>query len=177
MKYVALLRGVNVGGNNKIDMKTLKCAVEEAGMTLVSTYINSGNIIFEEIRYSKEQVTIVLEQLISKKFGLDIHVLVYSSDEFQQITQAIPKNWLNDTQMKSDVWFLWQDVDSEDVVTKLTIKPDIDCVHYVPGAILWSVDKKQITKSGMSKISRTTLYRRITIRNVNTVRKIWSLLQ
>ncbi|WP_239457215.1 hypothetical protein [Planococcus versutus] len=44
-------------------------------------------------------------------------------------------------------------------------------------AILWSVDKKQITKSGMSKISRTTLYRRITIRNVNTVRKVWSLLQ
>ena len=47
MKYVALLRGINVGGNNKVSMTELKTCLEEAGFENVSTYINSGNVLFE----------------------------------------------------------------------------------------------------------------------------------
>ncbi len=176
MKYVGLLRGINVGGTNKIDMKTLKHAVEEKGMTEVSTYINSGNILFADDRYTKAHITHLLEQLIFDQFALQIHVLIYSADEFQQITEAIPAQWSNDAQMKSDVLFLWQDVDTQEVLKKLTITPEIDHVLYVPGAVLWSVDKDQVNKSGLAKIVGTKLYRRMTVRNVNTVRKIWSLL-
>ncbi|EGA90586.1 hypothetical protein GPDM_04474 [Planococcus donghaensis MPA1U2] len=176
MKYVALLRGINVGGKNKVEMKKLKQVFEEADMTKVTTYINSGNVVFTSTIHSKETVAKILGKAILSHFDLQIHVLIYSSAEFLEIAQSVPKNWSNDQHMKSDVLFLWQDVDDESVVNQLTIKPDIDRVKYVPGAILWSVDKDLVTKSGLSKIVGTALYRRITVRNVNTVRKLAALL-
>lgn len=177
MMYVALLRGINVGGKNKVDMKKLKLAFEDAGMSSVVTYINSGNIVFADHIHLKEQLAPMLEKAIYRHFGLQINVLIYSVGEFQEITEAIPKNWSNDSQMKSDVLFLWQDVDGESVLDGLPTKPEIDSVSYVPGAILWSVDRDQAAKSGMVKIVGSSLYRRVTIRNVNTVRKIAELLQ
>ncbi|WP_394120212.1 DUF1697 domain-containing protein [Planococcus donghaensis] len=177
MKYVALLRGINVGGKNKVDMKKLKLAFEEAGMSSVTTYINSGNIIFADESNRKEQLAPVLERAIDSRFNLKINVLVYDEGEFQKIAEAIPENWSNDQQMKSDVLFLWQDVDEETVLDGLAIKPDIDQVIYVPGAILWAVSRDVVTKSGMVKIVESAFYQRVTIRNVNTVRKIQGLLQ
>lgn len=176
MIYAALLRGINVGGNNKINMKELKEAFEQAGMSSVKTYINSGNIVFKDARI-KEQVTLVLEAAIFERFGLRIKVLVYSFDEFSRIAQAVPAEWANDERLKSDVLFLWQQADDEGVLEQLPLKPDIDRVQYVPGAILWSVDRVQVTKSGMAKIVGTKLYKLVTVRNVNTVRKIYILMK
>lgn len=177
MMYVALLRGINVGGKNKVDMKELKQAFESVGMTSVVTYINSGNIVFADDTHTKEQLTPILEQAIYSQFELQVKVLIYNSEEFQKINAAIPKNWSNDLQMKSDVLFLWQDVDEATVLEGLAIKPEIDRVHYVPGAVLWSVDKEHVTRSGIMKIAGSALYQRVTVRNVNTVRKIVALLQ
>ncbi|MBT2569613.1 DUF1697 domain-containing protein [Planococcus sp. ISL-110] len=177
MMYVALLHGINVGDNNKVDMKKLKQAFEEAGMSSVVTYINSGNIFFADDVHPKEQLAPILEKAIHSQFGQQINVLIYSSEEVREITEAIPENWSNDSQMKSGVLFLWQDVDGEDVLDGLVTKPGIDRVSYVPGAILWSVDREQVTKSGTVKIIGSALYRRVTVRNVNTVRKIAALLQ
>ena len=56
MIYIALLRGINVGGNNKIDMKLLKLTFERVGMKSVKTYINSGNIIFINDGLSKTEI-------------------------------------------------------------------------------------------------------------------------
>lgn len=177
MKYVALLRGINVGGKNKVDMKELKQVFEKAGMTLVVTYINSGNLVFADDSHPKEQLAQILERAIYSHFELQINVLIYSSEEFQRIAEAIPDTWSNDAQMKSDVLFLWEDVDEAAVMERLVIKPDIDRVSYVPGAILWSVDKEHVTRSGMMKVAGSALYQRVTVRNVNTVRKIAALLQ
>ncbi len=58
MVYVALLRGINVGGKNKVDMKMLKQTFENAGMTDVVTYINTGNIIFSHHNLSKEELPV-----------------------------------------------------------------------------------------------------------------------
>ncbi|RNF38962.1 DUF1697 domain-containing protein [Planococcus salinus] len=177
MIYVALLRGINVGGKNKVDMKLLKQAFERAGMNSVKTYINSGNILFSDDHHSRDDLPTLLEEVIFDCFGLRIKVLVYSKDEFHQIVQAVPSHWTNDRQMKSDVLFLWEEVDEESVLDQLVIKPAIDQTYYVPGAILWSVDKELVTKSGMSKIVGSGLYQHVTVRNVNTVRKIAGLME
>ncbi|WP_033542250.1 DUF1697 domain-containing protein [Planococcus sp. CAU13] len=176
MIHVALLRGINVGGNNKIDMKELKAVFEEAGMSSVKTYINSGNIVFDSTA-SAEELPVILEAAILAHFGLPIKVLVYSFDDFKRIIGDIPGSWTNDTNMKSDVWFLWPEADSESVLEQLVIKPEIDRVLYVPGAILWSVDKEHVTRSGMQKVIGTKLYKLVTIRNVNTVRKLLGLME
>jgi len=177
MIYVALLRGINVGGNNKIDMKQLKKSFEQAGMNNVVTYINSGNIIFTHDSRSKANIADILETAILENFGLQIKVLVLDYDDMKRIMASLPESWTNDDQMKSDVLFLWEDIDHESVLDKLVMKPDIDSVIYVPGAILWSVSRENVTKSGMSKIIGSEIYRKTTVRNVNTTRKIYELMQ
>ncbi|MEQ2529272.1 DUF1697 domain-containing protein [Bacillaceae bacterium CLA-AA-H227] len=176
MVYIALLRGINVGGKNKIDMKLLKQTFEQVGMQDVVTYINTGNIIFSSNDLSKNELSRILEEAIHKDFDLDIKVVVRSFDDIKRIISAIPDTWKNDNEMKSDVMLLWDEIDEESVLEKLTIKENIDTVKYVPGAILWSVDKRNLTKSGMSKLIGTKIYKQVTVRNVNTTRKIYELM-
>ncbi|RHW32138.1 DUF1697 domain-containing protein [Neobacillus notoginsengisoli] len=177
MVFIALLRGINVGGKNKIDMKQLKQTFEQAGANDVVTYINTGNIIFSHNSLAKNELSRILEEAIHADFGLRIKVLIRSIDDLRGIVNAIPDTWKNDKDMKSDVLFLWDEIDNESVLERLVIKPTIDQVRYVPGAILWSIDKKNATKSGMSKIIGSTIYKQVTVRNVNTTRKIYELMQ
>ncbi|HAM81842.1 DUF1697 domain-containing protein [Ornithinibacillus bavariensis] len=177
MIYVALLRGINVGGKNKIDMKLLKKTFERVGMNDVVTYINTGNIIFSNKDVSKIELSHILEEAISNDFGLQIKVLVRSIDDVSGVINAIPNTWRNDKEMSCDVIFLWDEIDDESVLENLVIKPNIDTVKYVPTAIIWSVEKKNITKSGKSKLIGTKVYKQATVRNVNTTRKIYELMQ
>lgn len=72
--YIALLRGVNVGGKNPVPMAQLKTALEERGFSHVSTYINSGNIFFASPRQDVIQLQNCCRQVILDRFGLDIAV-------------------------------------------------------------------------------------------------------
>lgn len=172
MKYVALLRGINVGGNNKVDMKQLKAALEANGFNDVSTYINSGNIFFTDPAQPIPALTRKFEQVIKATFGLDIKALILNEPMVGAIVRAIPKNWTNDTTTRTDVMFLWEEANNKNVLEQLTIKPDIDRVMYVPGAIIWSIDRPLVTRSGMLKMINTDLYKHMTIRNSNTARKL-----
>lgn len=171
MKYVALLRGINVGGNNKVDMKQLMTAMSKAGFEEVSTYINSGNIFFSA-NDPKSILSNRLEQLIKNEFGLNIKVLLRNKDNIDELTGSIPPKWANGSEMKCDVMFLWDSYNDKSVLEQITIKPEIDEVIYVHGALIWKVDRDNVTKSGMMRIVGTELYRNMTIRNCNTVRKI-----
>lgn len=177
MIYVALLRGINVGGKNKIDMKNLKKTFETVGMESVITYINSGNVVFKDSKHNKEDIISILEKAIYEDFSLNIKVLIRSINDLTLVIDNLPDYWENDKEMKSDVLFLWEEVDNELVLNEIVINPKIDSVMYVPGAILWSVDKCNVTKSGMIKLASMNLYKKITIRNVNTTRKIFSIMQ
>ncbi|CAM4451120.1 uncharacterized protein (DUF1697 family) [Paenibacillus endophyticus] len=177
MVYVALLRGINVGGNNKIDMKLLKGTFEEVGLQKVVTYINTGNIIFTDNTRTAEQLSALLEEAILRDFSLSIKVMIRSLEDIKTIMDALPIEWANNPSMKSDVLYLWDDVNEESVLEKLIIKPEVDRVIYVNGAILWSYDRENAGKSGMNKIIGTKLYQRVTVRNVNTARKIHELMK
>lgn len=180
MIYVALLRGINVGGNNKINMKQLKETFEQAGLLDVVTYINSGNIIFADHQdrvNANAELAQILEQAIAVDFGLQIKVMVRNLDEVRTVVQALPEEWTNDAMAKSDVMFLWDEVNDVSVLDKLPIKPEIGTLLYVPGAILYSVSKELVTKSGMSKLIGSKVYKYMTVRNVNTTRQIYKLMQ
>jgi uncharacterized protein (DUF1697 family) len=177
MIYVALLRGINVGGNNKIDMKSLKESFVKLDLQSVVTYINSGNVVFAEAKRSPQELEGIIRQAILEDFALDIPVLIHSLEDFERFMQVLPEHWKNDQEMKCDVLFLWKEIDKPETLKGLTIKPDIDHVLYVPGVILWSVDRKQVTRSGLMKIVGTDLYQKMTVRNVNTARKLFALMQ
>lgn len=100
MRYVALLRGVNVGGANKVSMAELKNIFEAAGMASVRTYINSGNIIFFTEMKDRIAVVDLLEEVLKGQTGLGIDVQLRDSDELGAIVDAIPPEWKNDDSMK-----------------------------------------------------------------------------
>lgn len=178
MIYVALLRGINVGGTNKVDMKMLKAVFEEAGLKSVTTYINSGNVVFRSRARSRTTLAAQLEAAIAVRFGFDVKVLVRDLDDMRAIIGAIDPDWVNDRKtMKCDVMFLWDDADRPDVLDDLTIKPGIDEVRCVPGAIVWKVDADKLTRTGMMKLVGTPLYKQMTIRNCNTARKLLALME
>ena len=171
MKYVALLRGINVGGKNKIDMKQLATAMERQGFNDVSTYINSGNIFFSSDKPILE-LTTALEKLISDEFKIKIKVLLRNKENIDLAAGSIPTEWKNDSEMKCDVMFLSESYDNKSTLETITIKPGIDDVRYVGGALIWKVNREHVTKSGMMKLFGTDIYANMTIRNCNTVRKI-----
>jgi uncharacterized protein (DUF1697 family) len=175
MIYVALLRGINVGGNNKVEMKKLKTTFELLGFTHVVTYINSGNIIFEAL--SKEQNVIAgeIEKAIKKDFQLDIKVLIRNLENIETICRELPPTWLKNELMRTDVMFLWEKFNRPETIDLLPINA-VDNVKYSSGAILWNVEGKNYSKSGMIKLIGSELYKNITIRNVNTVRKIHQIM-
>ncbi|WP_416294671.1 DUF1697 domain-containing protein [Paenibacillus illinoisensis] len=179
MIYVALLRGINVGGNNKINMKQLKETFEQAGMQDVVTYINTGNIIFadhQECIQANAEISKILEQAITAEFGLEIRVVVRNMNEMQTVLQALPEEWTNDEQAKSDVMFLWDEVNDVSVLDKLPLKPEVGTLIYVTGAILYSVSREDAARSGMNKLVGSSVYKYMTVRNVNTTRQIYKLM-
>ncbi|MDL2341789.1 MAG: DUF1697 domain-containing protein [Patescibacteria group bacterium] len=174
MTYIALLRGINVGGNNKVPMTDLKAALVAVGCSSVVSYINSGNLVFTDNR-SVAELQNIIEAKILATFGFAVKLLIIPGNIFMAIAAALPTEWRNDATMKCDVMFLWNDKDNEQVLEALSLKPGIDTVRYVPGAILWLVDRRHTAKSGMQQLPGTELYRKMTIRNCNTVRKLAQL--
>ena len=176
MKYVALLRGINVGGNTKVEMKKLKALFESLEYDDVITYINSGNVLLSTTEKDTEVLTSQLEHAIQTEFGLHIPVVVRSKENILSLVKAIPKNWENNTEQKTDILFLWKKYDRKESLTFLFPTEGIETIKYVPGAILWNLDRINYNKSGMSKFIGTKLYKHMTARNINTVRKLASLL-
>ena len=177
MKYVALLRGINVGGNNRVSMQELKVLFEKAGMEQPRTYINSGNVLFGSKLTSKAKIAATVEAAFKTTLGFGVSILIFSGDEITAINKALPTDWSNDGAMKSDVIFLAPAIDKPSIVNELTIKSGIDDARYVPGAILWGMDRKFATKSGLYKLVGAPIYKQMTVRNCNTLRKLASLLE
>jgi uncharacterized protein (DUF1697 family) len=96
-------------------MKLLKTAFEQVGMNSVVTYINSGNIIFTYNSQSKTKIAHILEMAIQEHFELQIKVLVLSLDDIKRVMLSLPESWTNDEMIKSDVLFLWDDINEESV--------------------------------------------------------------
>ena len=92
-RYVALLRGINISGKNKIAMSELKAGFAELGYTAVSTYLNSGNVVFCADIDDKEGLSNEIRSMINKRFGLDIPVFVVSQEELEDILKNAPEWW------------------------------------------------------------------------------------
>lgn len=175
MIYVALLRGINVGGNAKVEMAKLKASFESLGCADVVTYINSGNVIFSDARKPDALVPLI-EKAIEHDFGLNIRVILRDQANIQLLNQKIPADWTNDSVQKTDVLFLWDEINKPNILDKVIIKPELERVLYLPGALVWNIGRADVTRGGAIKLIKTSLYAHMTVRNINTVRKLNQLM-
>lgn len=174
--FVALLRGVNVGGNNMISMRALKESFERMGFAEVSTYINSGNVIFKSKEDEARKLETKIERMLAKEYELNSKVVVRTFAEMEQLVQSLPRSW-GDSAWRYNVIFLRHTIDSEEIMADLPAKSDIEEVVYRPGALLWSALASALTRTQMVKLSTRKIYQDTTIRNLNTTRKLYELMK
>ncbi|HKP91893.1 MAG TPA: DUF1697 domain-containing protein [Thermoleophilaceae bacterium] len=174
--YVALLRGINVGGKSKVDMATLRETVAEVGCDDVTTYINSGNVLFRDARAART-LRPRIERAIEDRFGFPVAVQLRDLAQIRRLNEAIPDDWTNDKEQKTDVWFVPPDLDKPGLLDTIAHRPEVETVLHAPGAIVWNISRRNQGRGSANRLTQTPLYKRVTIRNVNTVRKLRELLE
>lgn len=175
MKYIALLRGVNISGKNKISMSELKLELEKNKYQNVSTYLNSGNVIFESDIDNKESIMKDIHKIIKNKFNLEIPVFVMTAFELEDILNNNPNWWGTDNkEVYHNLIFIIPPTKYEDVYNAIgEPKEDIEKIKEYNNYIFWSYDLKNYRKSNWwSKTASTNISDKITIRTANTMRKV-----
>ena len=175
MAYVALLRGVNVGGRARVEMARLKATFEGLGLGDVRTYINSGNVVFTGGGSDRARLRRRIERAVTGDFGLDVRVLLRDTGEMAAVVAAMPEEWRDGPEHKCDVLFS-DEFTSPESIARLPLTPGLEESLFVPGAIALRTPRARLTRSRLTKIVGTDLYRQMTIRNGNTARMLHQLL-
>jgi uncharacterized protein (DUF1697 family) len=178
MKYVALLRGINVGGNNKVPMADLRECLEKLGLKNVQTYIQSGNVLFESNEKDETKITGDIEQAIETHFGFPVVVALFSQPEFETIAENTPKDWLKNPEHKYNYLFLkkpWNEAEALNAIGPL--KLELESATAGKGVIYQSMSVKFFGRTTGGKIAGKPVYKLMTIRNHNTVTKLLELLR
>jgi uncharacterized protein (DUF1697 family) len=177
--FVVLLRGINVGGKNRIPMTRLKKCLEELGYSSVSTYIASGNVILKSDQRA-DQTRARIEEALPKRFRLDnelIRALVLTPDQLRAVIENKPEGFGEEPEKyHSDAIFL-MGIDSAQAMPAFNPREGVDQVWAGNGVIYSQRLSSQRTKSRLSKIMETPLYKSMTIRNWNTTTKLLEILR
>jgi uncharacterized protein (DUF1697 family) len=177
--YVILLRGINVGGKNIISMVSLKSCLEELGFANISTYIASGNVILESDKPAAE-IEDQIEAALIKSFKVDselIKVLALTLNQLQVIVDNKPEGFGDQPEKyHSDAIFLMR-VDSAQTMSIFNPREGVDKVWPGDGMIYSQRLSAERTKSRLSKIMESPLYKSMTIRSWNTTIKLLNLMK
>ena len=175
--FVALLRGVNVGGNNMISMSSLKESFEQMGFAQVTTYINSGNIVFKTNEDDARKLERQIEQMLLKDYQLDSKVVVRSLPEMEKLVKSLPPSWDGDSRWRYNVMFLRHTIDSKKILDDLPVKSDIEEIVYRQGVLFWSALASEANRTNMVKLSSRKIFKDMTVRNLNTTKKLYELMK
>lgn len=175
-KYIALLRGINVGGKNRVSMKELKELLEENGFQNVFPYINSGNIIFSSDYADEKFLKEKLESLLLDKFNLQLSLMILSSEELIEAYNHAPSWWGTDNESKHNAIFVMPPITASDAMKEVgEAKPEYEKVDSYGNVIFWSAPIKTFSRTRWSKIVGKPVCNQITIRNANTVKNLVEL--
>jgi uncharacterized protein (DUF1697 family) len=176
MRYVALLRGINVGGKSVVRMADLKECIEELGYDEVSTFIASGNVLFETKKRSAAKLESAIERALERRFRLPITVVVRSRAEVGQIVKAIPAKWIGNAKLRVNIAFVRRTVDGRKLARELEPREGVDELVATKISLIWATRRDALTRSGMQKLIRGAAYKDMTVRNLNTTLKLEELL-
>lgn len=167
--YVALLRGINVGGNNVIPMAALVDTFARAGFAGARTYIASGNVIFESTSRDPRALERTLEAALSRAHAYAATVVVRDRDHMAAIVDELPRAWRKPSaDRRYNVLFLRHTIDAPAVLDGLAPKRGLEQVAYRPGVLYWSARAADVPNTAMGKLSASSIYREVTVRNLNT---------
>lgn len=176
-RYVALLRGINVGGNNVIQMAALRAHFEQLGYADVTTYIASGNVFFSSRSASKRALVRAIETALSAEFAYESRIVLLSAGDIERVvSEAPPAFGADPKKYRYDVLFVKEPLTAERALAEVPAKPGVDETRAGRHALYF---RRLVSRAGESRLSRVVqlpIYRSLTIRNWNTTRKLLELV-
>lgn len=175
-RYVALLRGINVGGRNKVPMADLRAAFEAGGYRDVSTYIASGNVLFSADA-SRETLEDEIEPLLEQHLGIPLVVVVRSHQQVRNVVRNAPDGFGDQPdRYHSDAVFLKHPLTSRQAMRVVELRDGVDQAWAGNGVLYFARLSERRSQSKMSKIAGTPEYQLMTIRSWTTTTKLLALL-
>jgi uncharacterized protein (DUF1697 family) len=179
-QYVALLRGINVGGNNLIKMTALKECFEQSGFGAVSTYIASGNVLFDSGDKAPALVT-KIEKILGATFNYQASVVLRSDKQIRAVVADAPAGFgKQPAKFRYDVIFLKEPLKAASAlaaVKKVITKEGVDQLWAGAGVLYTSRLIARATSSQLSRVVALPVYKQMTIRNWNTTTKLARLME
>ena len=185
MEYVALLRGINVGGKNKVVMSDLREQIAARGFDNVRTYINSGNLLFEaeaEVGAGTntpcEAVAQIVEDVLARRYDFPIRLALLTAQDYVAELRSLP-DWWHGEVARRDVLFFTRGLDRAHVRERIeAMELGDEAVYFGKHAVFWAkFDEKTFLKTAYHKrLLREDFYRQVTIRSGSTVGKIAAML-
>lgn len=174
MKYIALLRGINVSGKNKIAMSELKKEFVNIGYKEIITYLNSGNVVFESDIDDKIVIKNNIQLMIKDKFNFDIPTYIMTSQELEELINHNPDWWGKDNkEIYDNVIFIIPPTTYDEVFNTIGSPNNYEKIQEYKNNIFGSFDLKNYRKSNWwSKTASTKVSDKITIRTANTIKKV-----
>ena len=174
-RYVALLRGVNISGKNRVPMPELRQYCEELGFSDTVTFLNSGNIVFSSEEKREEELAGTVRNMIAERFGLDVPVFVIRQADLIKILDAAPQWWgTEDKSIYDNLIFVMPPSGSAHICEAIGAPSEgLEQIEvYDERTIFWSFDRKRYAKANWWKQTASDgIAGSLTIRTANTVRK------
>lgn len=186
MKYLALLRGVNVGGNAKVPMAALREALGAAGFNNAQTYIQSGNVFVDSTETDESEIAEIIARTVADQFKVHTDVVVFTQKQWEAIIDSAPAWWGQDPKFKHNLLVIIPEKNkgngtNEPVNMKEVAmaygnpKPDIEDAVFGNDVIYQRLSWDSFGKTVGGKIASNPLYKQMTIRNYNTSTKLRDL--
>jgi uncharacterized protein (DUF1697 family) len=177
IQYLALLRGINVGGNNIIKMTDLKACFETMGFTDVITFIQSGNVLFKSAEKDQAKLTKKVEKTLSESFNYKSLVVLTTYDQLETIVKKAPKGYgEKPDEYRYDVLFLKEPLTSEEAIKTIKEREGVDHAYAGKGVLYFSRLISKAGQSYLSKVISLPIYQHMTVRNWNTTTKLFELM-
>jgi uncharacterized protein (DUF1697 family) len=177
VKYVALLRGINVGGQKLMKMADVRECLERRGFSHVTTYIQSGNILFESDQAAVARLTVAMERAFTETFGHDVPVFLRSRIQLKKIVTQAPAEWRAGKVLRQNVAFLRAPLTAQRVLPEIDLRPGVDSVTAGDGVLYLSTVMSRVKQSRLPRIVGTPIYGDMTIRSYATCQKILALIE
>ena len=177
IQYLALLRGINVGGKNIIKMAELKACFGALGFESVRTYIQSGNVLFHANELDRARLICYIEDALSRSFNYGSRIVLRSAEEMKEIVAGAPKGFGSDpATFRYDVIFLKEPLTAKEAMESVTTKEGVDQAFAGEGVLYFSRVISKATQSHLTRIISLPVYQSMTIRNWNTTTKLLEML-
>jgi uncharacterized protein (DUF1697 family) len=176
-RYVALLRGVNVGGKNLIKMFALKACFEAHGLRSVATYIQSGNVLFESADSSAPELTRRIEGALAETFDCRSSVVLLTRQQLRRIVERAPESFgAQSARYRYDVLFLKPPLSAPSAIKSVPTRAGVDRAHAGPGVLYFSRLISKASRSRLGRIVSLPIYQHMTIRNWNTTTRLLQMM-